>query len=282
MRLAGPLLALALIHPAGAATCFDGQWPALRWARGASRAAVRLVLTRADGSAFGVASGAVVASSGDAADPGNRILTAGHVLRDLASVPDSRLAVYGSDGAFLGTAGAAAKAAPGPAFGLKDKAPPPGLRFGDIAVLRIVTFAPDSASRFAAIPGLRLARAQPAGLLRGDVADPAGVDPGVSGAAVLSGDGRLLGIMAAKLDDPSVAQVSIPAGDPNGGGPLWLTLPAHAVGYATPITDPLILNALGRAGAGVRPASAPVHGRMLIPGYPRGACVVFRAEMGPT
>ncbi len=284
MRLLCPLLGLLLalgLPAAAGASCFDGQFPPMRWAAAAASSAVRLVLTQPDGRAFGVASGVVVARSGDAADPRNRLLTAGHVLRDVASVPGSVLAVYGSDGALLGTARAAAAAAPGPAFGLRDRAAPSGLRFGDIAVLRMQAFAPGGAGRFAAIPGLRLAPAQSAGLLRGDVADPAGVDPGVSGAGVLGRDGRLLGIMAAKLDDPSVQQVSVLAGDPSGLGGVVLNLPLHAIGYATPIADPLILAALGRAGAQVRQARAPLRPSVLIPGYPRGACVVFRAVMGP-
>ncbi len=177
---------------------------------------------------------------------------------------------------------AAAAAAPGPAFGLHDPAAPAGLRFGDLAVLRLGSSPPQGAARFAAIPGMPLSRRQPGGLLRGDVADPAGVDPGVSGAGVLRPDGTLLGIMAAKLDDPAVSKISILAGDPNGIGQVALRLPVHAVGYATPISDPTILAALGRAGQWVRQTDAPMHARVLVPGYPRGACVVFRAVMGPT
>ena len=276
------LLAVAAALPMAArASCFDGQLPPAPWARAAARSAVRLALLRPDGRAFGSASGVVVARSGDAADPRNRILTAAHVLRDLASVPGAMLGIFDSDGVFLGTGQAAAAAAPGPAFGLRDRAVPAGLRFGDIAVLRMAASSPDGTALFAAIPGLLLARRQPAGLLRGDVSDPGGVDPGVSGAGVLGRDGALLGVMAAKLDDPAVPQVAVRAGDPGGGGQVVLMLPRHAVGYATPIADPTILAALGRAGQAVRRADGPVRASVLSPGFPRGACVVFRAIMGP-
>ncbi len=280
---------LLATHAAAAATCFDGQMPPAPWARRAAQAAVRLLLLGRDGQPFGVASGIVVAGSGDAADPRNRILTAGHVLRDLAGPAGAgpvggagTLAVYGSDGRLLGAAQAEAAAAPGPAFGLRDRAPPSGLRFGDVAVLRMQAFAADGAARFAAIAGVRLAQRQPGGLLRGDFYQPAGIDPGVSGAGVLGRDGALIGVMAAKLDDPAVARVAVAARDPDGGAPITLLLPLHAVGYATPIADRAVLAALGRAGRAVDPPAGPLRARVVVPGFPRGACVAFVAVMGPT
>ncbi len=279
------LLALLFVAAAAAsspaaATCFDGQIPPAPWAAAAARAAVRVMLVRADGRPFGAASGVVVAGSGTTSDANDRLLTAGHVVRDLRAQPGGWIAIYDSAGIYLGTATSAALGSPGPAFGLVGAVQPGGLHFGDVAVLRMSAFTPEGAPAFAAIAGLPLARAQPPGLLRGEVSVPAGIDPGVSGAGVIGPDGGLLGVMAFKEKDDA-PPVEVLAGRDDGGGRMRVRLPRHAVAYATPLADRAILAALNAAGRRVARGSRPWRAQVLVPAYLKGACVAFRAVMGP-
>lgn len=280
IRLLALLFAAAVSGPAAAAGCFDGQLPPAPWAAIAAQASVRVMLVRADGRPFGAASGVVVAGSGTASDANNRLLTAGHVVRDLRAQPGGWIAIYSSAGIYLGTATSVALGSPGPAFGLVGAVQPGGLHFGDVAVLRMSAFTPEGAPAFAAIAGLKLAQAQPPGLLRGAVSVPAGIDPGVSGAGVIGPDGGLLGVMAFKEVD-AAPLVEVLAGRDDGGGRMRLRLPRHAVAYATPLADGAILAALNAAGRQVKRSSRPWRVQVLVPAYLKGACVAFRAVMGP-
>lgn len=268
--LAGP--------PARAATCFDGQLPSAPWAETAARSAVRLVAALPDGQPFAHASGIVVADSGRP----NRILTAAHVARTLQEHSGAWLAVYSSRGEYLGRAGLAARAAPGPAFGLKGGGAV-GLRFGDAAVLDMIGFAPGAATAYAGIPGVPLAARQPRGLLKGEFSIPAGVDHGVSGAGVVA-DGRIVGIMAFKALDRSMPNIPVRGGDDGpdpAAGTLTVSLPRQAVGYAQPVIDSTILAGLGPAGRVVAGARTSATLGVFVPGFVKGACVGFRASMGP-
>jgi len=274
-------LALGLGGPrARAATCFDGQVPAAAGAEAAAQAAVRLVAALPDGRPFARASGMVVAGSGGGA---NRILTAAHVARTLQEQPGAWLAVYSSRGRYLGRAGLAARAAPGPAFGLAGGGGATGLRFGDAAVLEMVAFAPGGAAAYAAIAGMPLAVRQPRGLLQGVFATPAGVDHGVSGAGVVA-EGAIVGVMAFKALDRAMPTVPVRAGDDEAGGAgpsRTVHLPRQAVGYAQPVTDASLLASLGAAGRSVSGARTAQRLAVFVPGFVQGACVGFRASMGP-
>jgi len=278
------LATLALAAPAGAraATCFDGQLPQTQWAARAAEAAVRLVAAQADGQAFAAASGMVVAGSAGATG-GNRILTAAHVARTLQEHPGAWLAVYASDGRYLGRATLAARAAPGPAFGLVGSDDVVGLRFGDAAVLEMAAFAPGAASAYAAIAGVPLAARQPRALLQGHFATPAGVDHGVSGAGVVA-DGAIVGVMAFKAQDHTMPAVAVIAGDAALPAPAprrTVHLPREAEGFAQPVIDPSLLAALGRAGRMVERTRATAPVPVFVPGFISNACIGFRATMGP-
>jgi hypothetical protein len=271
LRLAGA--------PAGAATCFDGQLPPAAWADAAALAAVRLVAALPDGHPFVNASGMVVAHSGMP----NRILTAAHVARTMQERPGAWLAVYSSRGFYLGRASLAARAAPGPAFGLAGGGDAVGLRFGDAAVLRMSAFAPGGSAAYAAITGLPLGARQPRGLLEGVFSVPAGVDHGVSGAGVVA-DGAIVGVMVFKALNPAMPAVPVRGGD---AGPAWagppraIRLPRRATGYAQPVIDGTVLAGLGAAGRAVGGPRAAGPLSVFVPGYVQGACIGFRARMGP-
>jgi hypothetical protein len=283
VRLAALIVAtLALAPPARAATCFDGQLPAAPWAAQAAEAAVRLVAALPDGRPFAFASGMVVAGSGGMGGS-NRILTAAHVARTLQEYSGAWLAVYSSGGRYLGRASLAARAAPGPAFGLSGNDGVVGLRFGDAAVLQMAAFAPDAASAYAAIAGVPLAPLQPRALLAGRFAQPAGIDHGVSGAGVVA-DGAIVGVIAFRAQNLDMPAVSIAAGDAARPAPAahrTVRLPREADGFAQPVTDPALLAALGTAGRSVAPTRATAPLAVFVPGFVSSTCVGFRATMRP-
>jgi hypothetical protein len=291
-RLQILLAALALAAPAlpataGAPTCFDGQLPQTQWAARAAEAAVRLVAALPDGRAFAAASGMVVAGSATAAGNGpgggNRILTAAHVVRTLSEHPGAWLAVYASSGRYLGRAVLAARAAPGPAFGLVGSDDVVGLRFGDAAVLEMAAFAPGGAAAYAAIAGVPLAPRQPRALLQGRFATPAGIDHGVSGAGVVA-NGAIIGVMAFKAQDKTMPAVAILAGDAAAPAPApqrTVHLPREAEGFAQPVIDAALLSALGQAGRSVEHTRDTAPLPVFVPGFISNACIGFRATMGP-
>ena len=273
--------------PARAATCFDGQLPRTHWAAQAAEAAVRLVLAAADGRAFAFASGMVVADSGgqrgtNQSGP-NRILTASHVARILQEHPGAWLAVYSSTGRYLGEAVLAARAAPGPAFGLHGNEDVVGLRFGDAAVLEMVAFSPGGRAAYAAIAGVPLAPRQPRALLAGRFAMPAGIDHGVSGAGVVA-NGAIVGVMAFGARDTDAPAVAVSAGDAAAPPPAphrLIRLPREAEGFAQPVVDSSLLAALGPAGRTVERTRDTDRLAVFVPGFISSACIGFRATMGP-
>jgi hypothetical protein len=280
--LAVALVAATLAAPARAATCFDAQLPQTPWAAQAAAAAVRLVASLPDGRPFASASGMVVAGSA-ATDGHNRILTAAHVARTLQEHSGAWLAVFSSGGRYLGRAGLAAHAAPGPAFGLAGSDDVVGLRFGDAAVLEMLAFAPGGEATYAAIAGVPLAAHQPRALLQGQFARPAGVDHGVSGAGVVA-DGTIIGVMAFKAQDKSMPAVRIAGGDaarPPPAPSRTIKLPREAQGFAQPVIDPSLLAALGGAGRAVEHARAMAPLAVFVPGFISNACIGFRATMAP-
>ena len=263
------LLAALVLAPASVrASCFDGQMTQAAWSAAAASSTLRLVAMRADGKALGSASGVVVAGSGAPA----RVLTAGQVARDAAG---GWIAAWSSSGAYLGRLERAAESAPRPVARLSARAMPPGVRGGDIAVLRMAQSSADGARLYAAIPGLPLAPRQPAGLLTADVTDPGGVDAGASGAGVIGADGRLLGVLLARAAGRATPRVDVRA------GLRTVRLPLRALAFAMPLADPAVLAALGPAGAGIAQARAAPQQPATILGYAGGGCVVFRAAMGP-
>ena len=279
-RLIAGLGGLLLLPALAQASCFSGQLPQPDWGQAAAASSLRLELMQSNGQRFGSASGVVVASSGTSGDPADRVLTAGHVVREVARMPGAWLAAWSSGGVFLGRLETAAEASPGPAFRLSAHNVPGGLRFGDAAVLRMAAPSADGARLYPAIPGLRLAPRQPTGLLVGEFRTPAGIDPGASGAGVIASDGTLLGVMAFKAIERTASRVQLLEPDAAGGPPRMIRLPEQGRGYATTLADPAILAALGQAGQ-VGRARGPLRLHVTVPAYVAGACVVFRAAMGP-
>jgi hypothetical protein len=282
-RLLALVLSLAaLAAPARAATCFDAQLPQAPWAAQAAAAAVRLVASLPDGRPFASASGMVVA--GSAASGGhNRMLTAAHVARTLQEHQGAWLAVFSSGGRYLGRADLAARAAPGPAFGLAGGDDLVGLRFGDAAVLEMQAFAPGGEAAYAAIAGVPLAAHQPRALLQGEFTRPAGIDHGVSGAGVVA-NGTIIGVMAFKAQDTAMPEVRIAGGDaarPPPAPTRTIRLPREAQGFAQPVIDPTLLAALGGAGRAVEHARATTPLPVFVPGFISNACIGFRATMAP-
>lgn len=271
-------LAALLLPGIAHATCFEGQLPQAEWAAAAAASSLRLVVTQPGGRVSATASGIVVAASGAP----DRVLTAGQVLRDAAAVPGGWITAWSSSGAYLGRLERAASASPRAAPRLSAQVMPSGVRVGDVVALRMTQFSDAGARLYAAIPGLPLALRQPVGVLAAEVRDPAGLDSGALGAGVIGEDGRLLGVALPRPVGRAAPRVDVQAGDVAGGRSHSVRLPLSATAYAMPLSDPALLAALGRAGAGIAQARGPLRERATIPAYAGGGCVVFRAAMGPT
>ena len=210
-----------------------------------------------------------------------------HVVATLDLHRGAWLAVYSSRGQYLGRATLAARAAPGPAFGLAAGSDAVGLRFGDTAVLDMAAFAPGAAEAYHRIAGLPLAAVQPRAMLEGVLAVPAGVDHGVSGAGVVV-DGAIAGVMAFKAIDAAMKLVTIRAGDavaqPRANVPAPLRsirLPRQATAYAQPVIDNAVLAGLGTAGQRVGAVRSTLAVEVFVPGFVHDACVGFRGQMQP-
>ncbi len=282
-----PHIALALLLPllaacgagvsteatAPGATCFATA-AALPPGAGASILRVSVASPRGGRTTRGTAF--IVADS--AADPGspNRLITAAHVVARALEAPDEasiRLAL--PDGTPVGTARIAATAQPWNPLAALD----PG--WSDQAILTLARF--DSAAAeaaFRAAPGLAPARRQPEGaLLDLRLADGRGIAPGLSGAPVLSAEGRVRGILVQRRIEDWSGGASTEAPLLR-RGQVSARLDQAREGWAQPLAAPAILAALGPAGRAVDTLSVPGDADLNVtaPGYPGGRCAVVTAS----
>lgn len=233
-------------------------------------------------------SGAIVTDSATPDNPFNKILTASTVSRRLGA--PLKVEVVDSTGALIGWAEEIAAGA---------EADLPG-RQETVVVLALAVFHRGRETRYAALPGARLASAPFAGRISGVVAAPAGLAPQVLGAGVADPAGRLLGVLTRGLDDaalslkrvqapvlavdPDAAQATIFVG-PDAAAGLF---PARSRAWAAGLGDANVLAALGAAGAAALTeysdrAAAPSAGGMEFPvriaAFPFGRCLVYAARM---
>jgi hypothetical protein len=217
----------------------------------------------------------IVADS--AAGPGapNRLVTAAHVVARAMEAPEEapiRLSL--PDGTPVGTARVAATAQPWNPLAALD----PG--WSDQAILTLTRF--DSATAeaaFRAAPGLSPARRQPEGaLLDLRLADGRGIAPGLSGAPVLSAEGRVRGILVQRRIEDWSGGASTDA-PPLRRGQATARLEPAREGWAQPLAAPAILAALGPAGRAVETLAVPGDADLtvLALGYPGGRCAVVTA-----
>ncbi|BDG73760.1 serine protease [Roseomonas fluvialis] len=218
----------------------------------------------------------IVADS--AADPGapNRVITAAHVVARALEAPDEaaiRLSL--ADGTPVGTARIAATAQPWNPLAALDPA------WSDQAILTLARFdSPAAEAAFRAAPGLAPARRQPEGaLLDLRLADGRGIAPGLSGAPVLSAEGRVRGILVQRRIEDWSGGASTEAPLLR-RGQVGARLEPAREGWAQPLAAPAILAALGPAGRAVETLAVPgdTDLSVMAPGYPGGRCTVVTAH----
>jgi hypothetical protein len=111
------------------------------------------------------------------------------------------------------------------------------------------------------------------------VEDDRGIAPGLSGAPVLSAEGRVRGILVQRrIEDWSMgAGAEVPALRRGHGTPR---LEPARDGWAQPLAAPGILAALGPAGRAVETLGVPGDAELSVvaPGYPGGRCTVVAAR----
>ena len=273
-----PLLAASAGAPppqAGAtgAACFAAA-PGLPPGVGASVLRVSVAGPRGGRATRGTAF--IVADS--AADPGgpNRVVTAAHVVaRALEAPQDAAIRLSLPDGTPVGTARVAATARPWDPLSALD----PG--WSDQAILTLARFdTPAAEAAFRAAPGLAPARRQPEGaLLDLRLADGRGIAPGLSGAPVLTAEGRVRGILVQRRIEDWSGGASTEAPLLRRGQAVARLEPARE-GWAQPLAAPAILAALGPAGRAVDTLAVPGDADLpvLAPGYPGGRCAVVSAS----
>ncbi|WP_198371522.1 trypsin-like peptidase domain-containing protein, partial [Roseomonas rosulenta] len=218
----------------------------------------------------------IVADS--AADPGapNRVITAAHVVARALEAPDEaaiRLSL--PDGTPVGIARVAATARPWNPLAALD----PG--WSDQAILTLARFdSPAAEAAFRAAPGLAPARRQPKGaLLDLRLADGRGIAPGLSGAPVLTAEGRVRGILVQRRIEDWSGSASTEAPLLRRGQTGARLEPARE-GWAQPLAAPAILAALGPAGRAVDTLAVPGDADLSVmaPGYLGGRCTVVTAS----
>jgi hypothetical protein len=217
----------------------------------------------------------IVADSAAAPGAANRVITAAHVVARALEAPyDAPIRLSLPDGTPVGTARIAATARPWNPLAALD----PG--WSDQAILTLTRFdSPATEAAFRAAPGLSPARRQPEGaLLDLRVADGRGIAPGLSGAPVLSAEGRVRGILVQRRIEDWSGSASTEAPLPRRG--IATRLEPAREGWAQPLAAPAILAALGAAGRSVDTLAVPGDDDLFVlaPGYPGGRCAVVSAS----
>ena len=283
--------------PAG---CFAAQMDSTPWEADAAAATVRIVaatafsydqsdITSLHESFSG--SGVIVGDSADASNPHNRILTAAHVI-DATVAAGGRIGIVTSSGKLVGSAHVVARSS---ATGTEASAGSP-IPKGDQVVLAIDRFFSGGVAAYDRIRGVELAPRQSRHILTGIFATPGGIDGGASGGPVFDAEtGKVSALMvraerpkASMFDSvPWIAKVQVEGGyaswdylaDKPLVRPESVNLPQRGAGFAEPVSDPVILSALGMGGSRVGTDNGPVR-HVKVFGYPLGICVLYSGKMG--
>jgi hypothetical protein len=259
---------------AAGASCFAAHEAALPSSAAAS--VLRVTVQGAHGGRATRGTAFIVANSADAPGAPNRLLTAAHVVaRALEAPSEAAIRLALPDGTPIGTARVAATAQPWNPLAALD----PG--WSDQAILALAHFdSPAAEAAFRAAPGLSPARRQPDGaLLDLRLADGRGIAPGLSGAPVLSAEGRVRGILVQRRIEDWSGGASTEAPLLR-RGQVGARLEPAREGWAQPLAAPTILAGLGPAGRAVDTLSVPGDADLSVmaPGYPGGRCAVVTAS----
>lgn len=214
-----------------------------------------------------------------------RIVTARHVVmpagRDVTSI-----GILASDGQFIGTAGVVDVTRP------RSRRASDGqtMRGADVAVLEMRRFFPGSRQHYDHLPGLSLTPAPRPEILMGVIDTPGGIEHGASGGPAINDDGLVEGIVI-RATDTIQGKVELrrkgaaghlsasKTGQGYDRSQIVVDMPYHNKGYVEPLSEPLILSALGSKATIA--ARVPSHGRIhvRIPAYPMEECVVYDGDL---
>jgi hypothetical protein len=282
--------------PPAPATCFGSQADGVPQGARVVRAAVYLMAAGKDGDTVQGSSGVVVRNSAPGPGGHNRILSVAHVFdADFPLREPGTLAVFASDGSYLGKARIAARSEAGHG-GMAGKLS------GEGAVLEVTEGIGGWRWSYDAIEGLDLAPELSARPLTGLFSTPGGIQKGASGSGLLDAESRIAAVATAipagAEGDSTVFSTrgiedailnrngALRRGGPPGAGVAArdVSLPRQNRGYFSPVGDPVLLRALGPAGRRVRISGetrAAGTAAVRLAGFPDGNCIVYagRAEV---
>ena len=272
-------------------TCFAPGRGNKEWEPRAGAAVVQVMMITPEGRSVG--SGTVIRNSFQIAGGGNAILTAMHVVEGAATgAPGTAIGIVSTNGEPIGWAEVVARGNTGRE---RDRSIIRNFYRGDVAVLRIRGFVMNGESIFKAIEGVDVRPSLNTTVLRGEISNPAGTNPGISGAGALDEQGRIFGVVirrAAQNNQEGVWKIKgikksypDPMFTPSSNGTRIngdVTLPQSSETFVEPLLHPEVLAALGNAADDIRiqDAGEETLDTMMM-GFPAGICVTYRGKLSP-
>lgn len=263
---------------------------------------IRIVTREGRTIAFGT--GIIIHNSGDSDNHRNRIITAYHVTTTdpLPPLEDMVISLIAPEGITLGTAAVVQRSRFDPkiaepaelkmAYASRSRSAKRQLAVStDMVVLAMIAPSEHGWRAFEERDGVELASMQSDQLLAGEFSSPGGLSHGASGAGALDDTDRVVGIVVAASEAPSVRSLGhTKIGYPNlllrngdhtmiGFTNEHTMLPALNRGFVLPVTDRGILLALNAAGKKVnagRLGAVPIVMGATILAFPHAHCVAFR------
>lgn len=275
-------------------SCFATGRGDLDWETRAGAAVVQVLLITPEGNSIGT--GTVIRNSANIPGGTNAILTAYHVVEAAVSgEPGTAIGIISSLGEPIGWVEVTARGHTSTRE--RDRSSAANMfQRGDIAVLRIRGFSSPAAEQsFRAIEGVDISRSLNTTLMVGEISDPAGTNPGISGAAAFDPDGNIYGVVVRRsannqsagnwtvrgIRHEGIDPLRRPAHDGNRATRTVL-LPQSSTTYVEPLLHPEVLAALGGAATEVQIREGGREAiETMFMGFPSGVCVTYRGRMAP-
>ena len=273
-------------------SCFGAARGENEWSLRAAAATVQVVQVTPHGTS--TASGTVVRGSQHMPGGANAILTAFHVVDEASKGgPGTAIGIMSTNGEPLGWAEVVARGRAAQHTSGGDRLD--SSESGDVAVLRIRGFMGNGEQVFKQIEGVDVSRSLNTHILRGEVSNPVGTNPGISGAAALDAAGYVYGVVIRRsTKTQTVGNWTVKGVKYSGADPMLrpapdgyrtmktVVLPQSSTTYVEPLLHAEVLAALGGAATEVvvrDGGSDSVATTMM--GFPSGLCAVYHGLMKP-
>lgn len=272
-------------------TCFAPSIGKEAWGPRAAAAAVQIMAVTPEGNS--VATGTVIRGSNQMEGGANAILTAMHVPElAVTGAPGTAIGILSSNGEPIGWAEVVAK---GHVRSNDSETSSVSFKRGDIAVMRIRGFVRDGERIFRDIEGVDVRKSLNTHVMRGEVSNPAGTNPGISGAGAFDSNGNIYGVTIRRsaennaVGNWSIRGVKQEANDPmvapgrNGERTTrQIVLPQSSTTYVESLLHPEVLAALGSAASDILVQDGGSTSiATTIFGFPSGACIGYRGNFRP-